>query len=259
MQESSVFADTLTSSTYRLPRPARLSNGVAQATLTACAVMALVTTAHADVLTFELDNVYTDRGGLMTGQFTWTFEPGDFENGVGLFASLDVPHTSHGLEDLVITIETTQIEVSLDGSFHDDGVDITLVLVQPFSPDAPAALDLTPTESKYSIGGNGFIDGGFIGGAVALVVQQLAGDITSDGYVDVEDLDVLLAHWGNTVGADAWALGDLTGDGLVGPDDLDQVLNNWGSGTPPVGLIPEPLTLSLIGPVGMFLLHRHRG
>lgn len=129
--------------------------------------------SFADVVVLELDNVSTDRGGQMTGQFTWTFDTGDFENGVGLFTSLDVPHTAHGLEDLVITIETNQIEVSLDGSFHDDGVDVTLVLLESFSTTGSVAMNLTQTESqnksKYSIGGNGFIDGDFISGRVTRV------------------------------------------------------------------------------------------
>jgi len=122
---------------------------------------------NADLVTFELNNVYTDRGGQMTGRFTWAYTVGDFENGVGEFTSLDVPHTAHGLDDLIITIETKQIEVTLDGSFHDDGVDVSLVLLEPFSLAGPAALNLDPTESKYSIGGNGFIDGHFISGAIA--------------------------------------------------------------------------------------------
>ncbi len=102
----------------------------------------------------------------MTGQFTWTYTPGDFENGIGEFTTLDVPHTAHGLHDLNITLETTQIEITLDGNYHDDGVDIALVLLEPFSTNGPAFLDLDPTASKYSIGGNGFIDGIFASGAV---------------------------------------------------------------------------------------------
>jgi hypothetical protein len=121
---------------------------------------------NADLVTFELDNIFTDRGGQMTGQFTWTYMSGDFENGIGEFTWLDVPHTAHGLDDLNITIETTQIEITLDGSFHDDGVDVALVLLEPFSLSGPASLDLDPMESKYSIGGNGFIDGIFVSGAV---------------------------------------------------------------------------------------------
>lgn len=39
--------------------------------------------ANADLVTFELDNVFTDRGGQMTGQFTWTYTPGDFQMELG--------------------------------------------------------------------------------------------------------------------------------------------------------------------------------
>lgn len=130
--------------------------------------------AQADIITFELDNVFYDSGHQMTGQFDWTFTPGDFEDGLGVFTSLDVPRTAHGLPDLIITIEPSMIEISLAGSFHDDGVDVSLVLVEPFSPSGPAALNLDPAESKYSIGGNGFIDGGFIAGRITPVPEPMS-------------------------------------------------------------------------------------
>lgn len=123
--------------------------------------------SEAELITFTLDNVFTDRGGHMTGEFNWSYNSGDFANGVGEFTSLDVPHTNHGLEDLIVTIETTQIEITLDGSFHDDGVDVSLKLLEPFSPFSSASIDLAPTASKYSIGGNGFLDGVFLSGAVS--------------------------------------------------------------------------------------------
>lgn len=137
--------------------------------------------SNAAVMTFGLDNVFTDRGGQMTGQFTWTYTTGDFENGIGEFTSLDVPHTTHGLEDLIITIELSQIEFSLDGSFHDDGVDVTLVLLEDFSLTGPAALNLDPLESKYSIGGNGFIDGNFISGAISPVPEPSSALLATAG------------------------------------------------------------------------------
>ncbi len=44
-------------------------------------------------------------------------------------------------------------------------------------------------------------------------------------------------------------LGDLNGDGFVGIDDLNLILGNWNQGTPPTtgGTIPEPGTLALLG------------
>ena len=58
------------------------------------------TIVHGAIATFTLDNVMTDRGSQLTGEFTWIYAEGDFENGVGQFTSLDVPHTTHELGDL---------------------------------------------------------------------------------------------------------------------------------------------------------------
>ena len=53
--------------------------------------------------------------------------------------------------------------------------------------------------------------------------------------------------------------GDINGDGFVGVDDLNIVLVNWNAGTPPPssdGTIPEPATLSLLGLGGLAMLRR---
>ncbi len=103
----------------------------------------------------------------MTGTFSWTYDAGDFENGIGQFNSLDIPHTSHDHTDLKISIDIGKtIEITLIGNFHDDGVDISLVLSQPLTPTSSSSLDLT--ESKYDIGGNGFFAGVFLSGRIAL-------------------------------------------------------------------------------------------
>ena len=54
--------------------------------------------------------------------------------------------------------------------------------------------------------------------------------------------------------------GDINGDGYVGLDDLDVILNNWNQGTPPVGQadIPEPTSLVLVGMGAAFALGRRR-
>jgi len=45
--------------------------------------------AHATTVSYALDNVILDdRNTQMTGTFSWTFDIGDFENGVGRFSSI---------------------------------------------------------------------------------------------------------------------------------------------------------------------------
>ena len=52
--------------------------------------------------------------------------------------------------------------------------------------------------------------------------------------------------------------GDINEDGFVGLDDLDIILNHWNEGTPPSGsAIPEPGTLAVIG-LGSLAMMRRR-
>ncbi len=80
-------------------------------------------------------------------------------------------------------------------------------------------------------------------------------DIDLGGFIDDDDLSLLLANWGYGT---TWGEGDLTGDGTVDDDDLSLLLANWGacSSTAPEG-IPEPTTLVLLA-VGAILALRQR-
>ena len=91
----------------------------------------------------------------------------------------------------------------------------------------------------------------------------LEGDLNGDGYVGLNDLDIILNNWNQNVAPGDPLLGDPTGDGYVGLDDLDVVLNNWNTGTPPPGsvfpgkaTIPEPGSLVLMGLCSAGLLSR---
>ena len=63
------------------------------------------------------------------------------------------------------------------------------------------------------------------------------GDINGDGFVGIDDLDLLLAYWGDAASSSPTADdADLNRDGTVNTPDLNLLLANWGQGNPP----PEP-------------------
>ena len=142
--------------------------------------ISVVTLAGADVkaevVEYTLENVILDdNNAQMFGTFSWTYVVGDFENGIGQFSYLDIPYTSHDHTDLDATIDVgSSIEITLEGSVHDDGVDITLFLVQPLTPTSGSAVDLS--RSQYEIGGNGFHTGIFLSGSVEPTAVTAVGD-----------------------------------------------------------------------------------
>ncbi len=134
--------------------------------------------AQAEVVSYTLDNIILEEGTQMTGTFSWTYDIGDFENGVGEFSLLEIPYSVHDQLDLQATIDATQsIEITLPGSTHDDGVDITLVLLMPLTPTSGSLIDLVL--SKYEIGGNGFHTGIFLSGSIS---PDLPVEIFTDGF-----------------------------------------------------------------------------
>ena len=70
----------------------------------------------------------------------------------------------------------------------------------------------------------------------------LPGDANLDGKVDINDLTIVLAHYGQT--GMAWTQGEFTGDGTVDINDLTIVLAHYGqslgSSAGPVAAVPEP-------------------
>ncbi len=59
------------------------------------------------------------------------------------------------------------------------------------------------------------------------IVGSLPGDINDDGYVGIDDLDILLANWNTNTPSIAAV--DLDGDGFVGLQDIDILLGNWNT------------------------------
>ncbi|XAL99999.1 esterase-like activity of phytase family protein [Phycisphaeraceae bacterium D3-23] len=76
---------------------------------------------------------------------------------------------------------------------------------------------------------------------------NLPGDLDGDWLVGAADLDIILAHWGQTVDAGVLLQGDADGNATVDQQDLDIVLTHWGDGDPPEVVIPEPAGLLGLG------------
>ena len=106
--------------------------------------------------------------------------------------------------------------------------------------DLPGGADDWDVSSLYTDGSLTYIAAGLI-----------SGDADGDGFVDDDDLSLLLANWGGDVG---WDHGNFNGDSTVDDDDLSLLLANWTGSQP----VPEPMALSLLAVGGLTLLRRKR-
>ncbi len=92
------------------------------------------------------------------------------------------------------------------------------------------------------------------------VASTLIGDLNNDGFVGIDDLNLVLSNWNQNV-PPGNPLADPSGDGFVGIDDLNEVLGNWNTGTPPNEIstnIPEPTSFACLGLTSVVLLLRSR-
>ncbi len=97
-------------------------------------------------------------------------------------------------------------------------------------------------------------------GILAGDTGSITGDLDGDGFVGINDLNIVLGDWNQSI-PPGNPLADPSGDGFVGIDDLNTVLGNWNAGTPPTGAaaVPEPTTLLLLAAgAGALGLRRRR-
>ena len=209
--------------------------------------------------------------GPGTTTFAGGFSPGDSPATVSFEGDVVLESTNTLFLEIGGVIPGTEYDrLEIDGTAMIDGT-LDVSLINGFTP---------------SVGNNfGFLfaNGGFGGSFSALnlpditgmgmdwllnpggstlfleVIATLPGDLDGDGFVGINDLNIVLANWNQNV-PPANPLADPSGDGFVGIDDLNAVLGNWNAGTPPTAqaAIPEPGTLVLLGLSGLAVLRRSR-
>jgi probable HAF family extracellular repeat protein len=94
-----------------------------------------------------------------------------------------------------------------------------------------------------------------------LLTAAIPGDANGDGQVDVNDLTIVLSHFGQT--GQTWADGAFTGDGTVDVNDLTIVLAHFGdvgAGAGGLSAVPEPggLVLLAAGVAALLAAQRKR-
>ncbi len=134
-------------------------------------LMCIPMTAKADMATYNLNDVYLgSASNEMTGSFVYTYSAGDFENGSGVFTNLYIPWHGADFSDLVITIEPESIEFSLDGNIHDQGLDITLFLLDGDGLSSTSLSSVIDTNrSTYHVEHGGSKKGNIVSGSIDAV------------------------------------------------------------------------------------------
>ena len=79
------------------------------------------------------------------------------------------------------------------------------------------------------------------------MLLTMPGDANLDGRVDINDLTIVLANYGQT--GMTWAQGEFTGDGTVDINDLTIVLAHYnqsvGSSAAGMVAVPEPSPIAI--------------
>lgn len=139
-------------------------------------------------------------------------------------------------------------------SFRDSPSEWWTLYESTVGPDTLSSTFTVPgdwTGSPYS----GFALGNFFEN----VQESLLADFNSDGTIGVEDLDILLAHWGQEATLRGQlSEGDADGDGFIGDGDLSILLASWGQSNQSANVIPEPGTAVLAALLSVLSLKRRR-
>jgi len=123
---------------------------------------------------------------------------------------------------------------TVDGQWQDlevaDNAD-TQVVFEDITPAADGSLTIDVVASVAGTSRFGYLS------LLRLTANtpSVLGDIDGNGFVGIDDLNVILVNWNQAVELGNHTQGDIAGngDGFVGIDDLNVILANWNNGTPP--------------------------
>ena len=181
-----------------------------------------------------------------------------YPTGFNIVADFDMPVYGVSAEvsaaaGRTVTMIAKDADGATIGSVESDPMPAPFTLVGPLelTTDAPIAwVEWWPSETNSGIGiDNLYVD---------VPEGYLLSDLSGNGFVDDDDLSLLLANWDN--GA-YWAHGDLNADDMVDNEDLSLLLASWGDRLPPAPpggeAVPEPAS-ALILLLGFHCVARRR-
>jgi hypothetical protein len=122
---------------------------------------------------------------------------------------------ANGLDPALRVIDPNGVEVAADSNGATDGKNTQL----SFTATAAGVYTVQVlAETGY--------------GEYVLNVERapfLPGDLDRDGFVGIEELNIVLGNWNQNVAVGNLMQGDASGDGFVGIEDLNAVLGNWNA------------------------------
>jgi probable HAF family extracellular repeat protein len=204
----------------------------------------------------------TPPGGTDFDVFLWTPTSANGSTGTMLDLTAADP-TDFGTESRAFGVNRSGMVVGSSGNganafLYDNGVYTNLNnLINPASGWTALSYAMAINDANQITGW-----GVYNGNNDAFLLTLLPGDANFDGKVDVNDLTIVLANFGKTVGA-SWTTGDFNGDGRVDVNDLTIVLANFGKtagASIAVAPVPEPSTvlLAAFGLAGMLACARQK-
>ena len=145
--------------------------------------------------------------------------------------------------------EDVFIERAEPSLFEGEVFDIGTCEVEP--PIHYVIEDYNPLWVSVDIRGYNFL----IFGAIDHQCLPKPGDVDLDGFVDGDDLSIIISNWGQS--GLGWSGGDLNDNGVVDGPDYSEVLSYWNPPSEPPGEpTPEPATLGLLLIGALALLRR---